>query len=139
LQQQNALLQQQNAVQAAVQQTTALVQAASQLNEGVQSGVVPNLIGLQQQQSALEIALQKTSVLLQAGYRNNPALSALALRQQNTLQTAIQQTIALEGALPTPNSRPNAYQLQTLAQEQNSLMGLLTTQAPPLSGRRVQR
>ena len=89
LQQQNALQQQQNAVQAAVQQTTVLLQNAYQRVELPQPLAVTSLIDFQQQQSALQIALLQTSVLLQASYGRNPTLSETALREQNTLQTAL--------------------------------------------------
>ena len=98
LQQQNALQQQQNAVQSAVQQTTVLYQSASQQIGIPRPTATTNVIALQQQQSALQNALQQTSALLQASYfsRNN-SLAEFALRQQNTLQVALQQSISLQG------------------------------------------
>jgi hypothetical protein len=121
LQQQNALLQQQNAVLTAVQQTNALVQSASQQNSAPPQGPVANLLAFQQQQSALAIALQQTNALLQVSYRQNSALSETALRQLNTLQTAQQQTINLQGALLAQNGQLTPYQLTQL----------LTSQPPP--------
>jgi hypothetical protein len=143
LQRQNALHQQQNAVQTAVQQTTALLQSASQRggvsgqDPGGVSGqvVTPNRINLQQQETALQIALQQTTALLQGSFRQNSALSQTALRQLNTLQTALQQTTAVRNALATQNGQLTLFQLQTLYQEQASLMGLLTSQPPPLPSR----
>jgi hypothetical protein len=126
LQQQNALLQQQNAVQTAAQQTAALVQTAS-----VQSGA-PNVINFQQQQAALEIALQQTNALLQTSFRQNSGLSQTALRQSNVLQGVLQQTLVLRSALTMQTGTLTVAQLQTLSQEQSSLMGLLTSQPPPL-------
>ncbi len=111
LQQQNALQQQQNAVQAAVQQTTVLLQNAYQRVELPQPLAVTSLIDFQQQQSALQIALLQTSVLLQASYGRNPTLSETALREQNTLQTALQQTVGLQGALLAQNGQLTAIQL----------------------------
>jgi hypothetical protein len=132
---QNAQQQQQNAVQTAVQQTTALLQSASQLSGVPQQVVTPNPINLQQQQNALEVAVQQTTALLQASFRQNSALSQTALRQLNTLQNALQQTTALQGTLQAQNGQLTASQLQTLSQEQSSLMGLLTSQPPPLPSR----
>jgi hypothetical protein len=146
LQQQNALLQQQIAVQTAVQQTTAVVQSANLTSPEAKS---PYRINLQQQETALQIAIQETTALLQASYRQNNALSQLALRQLNTLQGALQQTISLQGALqqttssqespPSQGGMLTPYQLQLLSQEQTSLMGLLTSQPPPTPGRTSRR
>jgi hypothetical protein len=132
LQQFNALQQQQNAVQTALQQTTSLLQAASRQNGVPQQAAVPRGINFQQQQNALQIAIQQTNALLQASYRRNDALNETALRQLNTLQTALQQTIALQSAVPV-NGQLSAVQLQLLSQEQTSLLGLLTSQSPPPS------
>jgi hypothetical protein len=139
LQQQNALLQQQNAVLTAVQQTNALVQSVSQQNNVSPQGPVANLLAFQQQQSALAIALQQTNALLQVSYRQNSALSETALRQLNTLQTAQQQTMNLQGALLAQNGQLTPYQLQMLAQEQNLLTQLLTSQPPPSSRSAARR
>ena len=137
LQLQNAQQQQQNAVQTAVQQTTALLQSAAQLNGVSQQVSTPNPLNLQQQQNALEIAVQQTTALLQASFRQNSALSQTALRQLNTLQTALQQTTALQSALQI--GQLAASELRTLSQEQSSLMGLLTSQPPPLPSRMSRR
>src|ERR1700691_4485597 len=59
LQQQNAFQQQQNAVQMALQHTTALLQVASQQTTVSQTGAAMGLISFQQQESALQIALQQ--------------------------------------------------------------------------------
>jgi hypothetical protein len=139
LQQQNAFVQQQNAVQMALQHTTALLQVASQQTSVSQSGAAMGLISFQQQQSALEIALQQTSNLLQVGYQHNFALAETALRQSSTLQTALQQTINLQGSVLTQNGQLTPRQLQTLSQERSSLTGLLIAQPPPQSGRRSSR
>jgi hypothetical protein len=143
LQQQNALQQQQSAVQAALQQTNSLLQTAFQSNRVLQLGGTPLPLNYQQQAIALQIALQQTNALLQASFRQNSALSQTALRQQNTLQTALQQTLALQGLMPVQNGQLvpflPAFQVQTLTQEQNSLMGLLTSQPPPLTRRMSRR
>ena len=81
-----------------MQQTTVLLQNAYQRVELPQPLAVTSLIDFQQQQSALQIALLQTSVLLQASYGRNPTLSETALREQNTLQIALQQTVGLQGA-----------------------------------------
>ena len=128
LNQQNALLQQQNAVLTVAQQTTALVQSAAQQNNVAPQGPVPNLIGFQQQQSALQVALQQTNALLQVSYRQNSALAQTALRQLNTLQTVQQHSINLQGALLSQNGRLTPLQLQTLSQEQNLMTQLVTSQ-----------
>jgi hypothetical protein len=127
LQQRNALQQQQDAVQTALQQTTSLLQIGR-----------PNLPNLQQQQNALQIAIQQTNALLQASFRTHSALSQMALQQLNTLQTVQQQTISLQGQWPLPNAQLSPFQLQILWQEQNSLLGLLTAQLPP-PPRRISR
>ena len=139
LQQQNALQQQQNAVQTALQQTTSLLQSAYQQTGLPQQVGTPNPLNFQQQQNAWQIALQQTTALLQASFRQNSALSQTALRQLNTLQTALQQTMTLQSALPLQNGQLTAFQLQTLSQEQTSLMGLLTSQPPSLSRRTSRR
>jgi len=139
LQLQNAVQQQQNAVQGAVQLTTALVQSAYH-RQGLtpQQGGALQLVGtpvqytFQQQVYALQTAIQQTSALLQVNFRQNSALSATALRQLNTLQTALQQTIAIQGLLATQNGQFTAVQLQMLSQEQASLLGLLTSPPAPL-------
>ena len=142
LQQQNALQAQQNAVQTAVQQTTALLQAANggsprvgMLNGVLQQGGTPNPINLQQQQNALQIAVQQTTALMQVSFGQNSALSQTALSQLNVLQTALQQTQTLQGALSMQHGQLTAVQLQMLSQEQANLMGLLATQAPPSPSR----
>jgi hypothetical protein len=132
LQQQNALFQQQNAVQMAVQQTTSTLQSTNL--SPTQTGM-PNPITLQQQQIALQIAIQQTTALLQASYRQNNALSQMALGQLNTLQGVQQQTASLQNALPTQGGKLTGLQLQQLSQEQTSLLGLLTSQLPPLPGK----
>jgi hypothetical protein len=146
LQQQNAWQQQQNAVQAALQQTNVLLQSANSGPAPVnaQNGVppqagTPNPVYLQQQEIALQTALQQTTALLQVSFRQNSALSETALRQLNTLQTVLQQTTALQSALSTQNGQLTSLQLQTLSQEQSSLMGLLTAQPPPPPGRTSRR
>jgi hypothetical protein len=128
LQQQNALQQQQNAVQTAAQQTTALVQAAYQGN------AAQIAIYFQQQQNALQIALQQATGLLQTSYRQNGALSKTALGQLNTLQTAQQQSLTLQNTLLSQGGLLTQPQLQILLQEQNALLGLLAVQ--PLSPQR---
>jgi hypothetical protein len=55
-------------------------------------------IAVLQQQNALQIALQQTNAVLQVSFRQNSALSGIALQQLNTLQTALQKTISLQGA-----------------------------------------
>lgn len=125
LQQQNALQQQQNAVQTALQQTTTLLQSAAYQQNGV-----PQL-NFQPQQTALQMAIQQTNNLLQASFRRNSSLSQLALQQLNTLQTVNQQSIYLQSSILLPNGQLSTYQMQVLTQEQNSLTGLLTSQAPP--------
>jgi hypothetical protein len=139
LQQQNAFLQQQNAVQTALQHTTALLQSASQQRDASQPGAASSLINFQQQQSALQIALQQTSNLLQVGYQHNFALAETALRQSSALQTALQQTINLQGSVLAQNGQLTPFQVQTLSQERSSLTGLLIAQPPPQSGRRSSR
>ena len=97
LTQQNAVQQQQSAMQTAVQQTTVLVQTAYQ-SFRQQSGV--SIVGaLQAQQNALQLALQQTTALLQKDSRSNSALAQTALRQQNALQTALQQSLAVQATL----------------------------------------
>jgi hypothetical protein len=58
LQQQNALQQQQNAVQTAVQQTTLALQSANQQSGVAQQVAVPNLIDFQLQQNARSLGNQ---------------------------------------------------------------------------------
>jgi hypothetical protein len=131
LQQQNALQQQQNAIQIAVQQTTVLFQSAYQQIGIPQPVATTNLPAVQQQQSALQNALQQTSALLQASYYNrNNILAEFALRQQNTIQLALQQSTSVQGALLANNGKLTLDQLQLLSQEQTSLTELLTSQAP---------
>ena len=137
LQQQNALLQQQVAVQSAVQQTIALLESAKAAGPqvGLTTGVPPKVsaltpINLQQQQIALQIAVQQTTALLQVSFRQNSALSQLALQQLNTLQTALQQTMTLQGALPTDTGQLTPFQMRVLYQEQGSLQGLLSSLPP---------
>ena len=136
LQQQNAFLQQQNAVQVAVQQATAALQAA---NSASQQAGTPNTIILQQQQTVLQIAIQQTTALLQSSYRQNSGLGQLALRELNTLQGALQQTVSLQDALPSQGGKLTTYQVQLLSQVQTGLLGLLTSQLPPPSGARLRR
>jgi hypothetical protein len=138
LRQQNALQQQQSAVQTAVQQTNVLLQSAAQMNGVLQQVSTPNPVNLQQQESALQVALQRTTALLQASFRQNSALSQTALRQLNTLQAVQQQTAGLQRALSVPGGQLTPSQLQALVQEQSSLMGLLTSQ-PPLLPSRMSR
>ncbi len=147
LQQQSAFQQQQNAVQTAVQQTTLLLQATSQQyaaslqvqNDLSQQVVTPYLVNLQLQQNALQIALQQTTALLQASVRRNSALSETALRQLQTLQNAVQRSMAVQSALARQNGQPTFFQLQTLSQEQAGLMGLLTSQPPASQSRTSSR
>lgn len=131
IQQQNALQQQQNAVQAALQQTTSLLQSSTRQSTNSQQFTFYNVINLQQQQSALQIAMQQTNALLQSSYRNNNGLNELALRQLNALQNVVQQSSNLQSAVPAQNGQLTSYQFNTLVQQQNALMGLLTAQAPP--------
>jgi hypothetical protein len=135
VQQQNAQQQQQSAVQSALQQTSALLQSAAQLSSSTQQVSAPSPINLQQQQAALQIALQQTTALLQVGLRQNSSLSQSALRQLNTLQGVWQQTLALQGTLSMQVGQLTTAQVQTLSQEQSSLMGLLTSQPPTLPSR----
>jgi hypothetical protein len=147
LQQQNALLQQQTAVQYALQQTNALVQSAYQQGDANQPGpngasqqiAVPSQINFQQQEVALQIALQQTTALLQVSFRQNSALSQTALRQINILQAGLQQTIAMRSTLSAANGQLSVFQQQTLSQEQASLLGLLSSQQPPISRRAARR
>jgi hypothetical protein len=127
LQQQNALQQQQSAVQNAVQQTAILVQAAPQ-----QNGMTLQSINFQQQQVALRIAIQQTLALLQTGQQGNAALSRTALGQLNTLQLVLQQSIILQSALPMQSNHLTPEQMLVLSQEQRTLSNLLTTQPVPL-------
>ncbi len=147
LQQQNALQQQQTAVQTALQQTTSLLQTANQQTDATQPGAggatqqagTPIQINLQQQVVSLQIALQQTTALLQVSFRQNSALSQSALRQINTLQNALQQTIAMQSTLSGANGQLTFFQQQTLSQEQTSLLGLLSSQAPPAPRRASRR
>ena len=132
LRQQNALQQQQAAVQSAAQQTTLLVQSVNQ-SVGQQSGAMPT-ISFQSQVSALQIALQQTNTLLQSSSRSNSGLVQMALQQRNTLQSALQQTMSIMGT-SSSGTQLNAAQLQMLAQEQNSLTQLLTITPGLLQGR----
>ena len=137
LRQQNALQQQQFAVQSAVQQTNLLVQNAYQ-RIGQQYGS-PSTAAFQSQMYALQIALQQTSGVLQATARSNPALVQSLLRQQNTLQTALQQTISVLATVSSPGGQLQSPQLQMLSQEQHSLMGLLIPPPAPLPRRTTHR
>ena len=142
LQQQNALLQQQNAVQTAVQQATAVLQGTAVLqsaNLASQQAKLPNRINLQQQQTALQIAIQETMALLQASYRQNNSREPVGPAAVEHLAGALQQTISLQESLPSQGGKLTTYQLQLLSQEQTSLMGLLTPQPPPLPGRTSRR
>lgn len=132
LRQQNAFQQQQSAVQAAVQQTTILLQNANQSFS--QQNTAPPATTFQAQLNALQIALQHTTALQQSAFRSNSALAQMAVQQQSTLQTVLQQTINIQQSLSYPGSQLNAFQLQLLSQAQNSLTELITT--PP---RTVQR
>jgi hypothetical protein len=123
LQQQNALQQQQSAVQNAAQQTAILVQAAPQ-----QNGMTLQSINFQQQQVALRIAIQQTLALLQTGQQGNAALSRTALGQLNTLQLVLQQSIILQNALQIQSNQLTPEQLLVLSQEQRTLSSLLTPQ-----------
>src|SRR6516165_3119451 len=83
LQQRNAFQQQQAAVQAAVQQTTALTQSAFRQGTYRPNGlplpvVQPLPLNFLLQQAALENALQQTRALQQASLQRNPTLSRLA-------------------------------------------------------------
>jgi hypothetical protein len=127
LQQQNALQQQQGAVQNAVQQTAILVQAAPQ-----QNGMTLQSINFQQQQVALRIAIQQTLALLQTGQQGNAAISRTALGQLNTLQLVLQQSIILQNALQMQSNQLTPEQMLVLSQEQRTLSSLLTTQPVPL-------
>ena len=80
-----------------------------------------------------ELRIVDASQLLQVSYRQNGALAQTALRQLNTLQRALQQTISLQGALLAQNGQLTPLELQTLQQQQNLLSQLLTSQPPPLS------
>jgi hypothetical protein len=147
LQQQTAFQQQQTAVQTAIQQTTFVLQSAYHQNSTRQQGQndasaqtgTPYLVNLQLQQNALQIALQQTTALLQASFRQNSALSQTALQQLNVLQNAQQQTTAVQSALAMQNGQWTVFQLQTMSQEQASLMGLLSSQPPALSSRTSRR
>jgi hypothetical protein len=132
LRQQNALLQQQSALQNAVAQTNSLLQYAAPTSgqQGGTNGAA--LITFQLQQSALQNALQRTNALLQASFRQNSPLSETALRQLNALQSALQQTTALQYALPAQGGQLTPLQFQTLSQQQAGLLGLLTSQPAPL-------
>src|SRR5438270_7577268 len=63
LQQRNALLQQQAAVQSAVQQTNAMLLSATDLTSWFMLVGAPSQISFQLQQDALQIALQQTTYL----------------------------------------------------------------------------
>jgi hypothetical protein len=123
LQQQNALQQQQSAVQNAAQQTAILVQAAPQ-----QNGMTLQNINFQQQQVALRIAIQQTLALMQTGQQGNAALSRTALGQLNTLQLVLQQSIILQNAMQTQSNQLTPDQLLVLSQQQRTLSSLFTTQ-----------
>ncbi len=127
LQQQNAFQQQRAAVQNAVQQTAALVQAANRLNSLTPTATMTP-INFLQQQIALETALQQTRALLQASRQQNPGLSPTALGQLNTLQAVLQQSIALQAALPGQGNLLTPAQLSQLSQQQPTLLRLLTNQ-----------
>jgi hypothetical protein len=132
LRQQNAFQQQQSAVQAAVQQTTLLVQNA---NQSIAQNGAPPAIYFQSLENNLQIALQQTAALQQAATRTNTALTQFALRQQNTLQTALQQTIAVGTSLSGSGIQLDSSQLQLLSQVQNSLTELFATQPHSLRQR----
>ena len=129
---QNALNQQQNAVQTALQQTTALVQL------GRQAGPPPYSIYFQKQQYALQIALQQTIALKQASQGRSPSLHQLSVQQQFALQNALQQATIVQNSLSVQRTRLTPLQQQTLLQEQNNLMGLVSG-SPPLSIRKTPR
>jgi hypothetical protein len=124
LQQQNALNQQQNAVQTAVQQTFDLAQRARQ------RVAAPNAIYFQRQEYALQVALQQTLALKQLFPAQSSARSQVVF-QQNALQNALQQTLYVQNSLPQQGNPLTALQRQMLLQEQNSLMGLVGVQLPP--------
>jgi hypothetical protein len=131
LQQQNALNQQQNAVQTALQQTTALLQV------GRQAGPAPYPIYFLKQQSALDVALQQTIALKQVTQGQNNTLHQLSVQQQFALQNVQQQAMGLQNSLSVQRTPLTPSQRQTLLQEQNSLFSLLN--AAPLSVPRSTR
>jgi hypothetical protein len=47
--------------------------------------------------------MRQTAALLQVSYRRSNPLTNFALREQNTLQVALQQTTTLQGALLAQN------------------------------------
>jgi hypothetical protein len=83
------------------------------------------------EQIALRDALQQTTALRLSG-----APSSTTLGQQNTLESALQRTSAVQAAYRTQNGVLTLTQLQTLTDVQASLMGLLISQPPPLANRR---
>jgi hypothetical protein len=127
VQQQNALHLQRNAVQTAVQQTTALVQVASQQRANL------SVFNFQQPVTSLQIAIQQTNALLQTSLRQSSGLAQTTLRQLNTLQTALQQLLNVQNTLPPQGTQLTPLQLGTLSQTQAMLMVLLTARPPPLA------
>src|SRR5438477_344899 len=111
VQQQNALQQQQSAVQNATQQTAILAQAAYRQNSLSSLVTKRTALNFQQQQIALQTAIQQTSALLQTSQGRNPALSRTALGQLNTLQAVLQQSNALQAALERQNNLLTPAQL----------------------------
>jgi multidrug efflux pump subunit AcrB len=90
----------------------------------------------QAEATAAQVESSRASILVnRATVQQNGGLSQTALRQLNTLQTALQQTLTLQGLPPVQNGQlmpfQPAFQVRTLSQEQNGLMGLLTSQPPP--------
>ena len=137
LQQRNAFQQQQAAVQAAVQQTTALTQSAFRQGTYRPNGlplpvVQPLPLNFLLQQAALENALQQTRALQQASLQRNPTLSRLALRPLNTLEAVQQQSLALQNALQIQNNLLTPGQLLQLSQEQPTVSQLLINQPIPV-------
>jgi hypothetical protein len=112
LQQQNAALQQRNAVQTAALQTSMVLQGANQQYS------VANSINLQLAQNALGGALQQ-----------NAATGPNAAVRLNTLQNAAQQLGTLQAALPSQSGVLTTTQLQLLSQVQADFQRLLI--APP--------
>jgi hypothetical protein len=125
LQQQNAVLQQRNAVQTAALQTTTLLQSAYQQNTGTSA------INFQLQQSALQDALQLTSALRKSGTGGSTASG-----QMSILQNALQLSSALQTALQQQSGVLSVTQLQQLSQVQTSLQGLLLSRPQPLPNRK---
>jgi hypothetical protein len=120
IQQQNAVLQQRNAVQTAALQTTILLQGSYRQN------TVTSAINFQLEQNAMRDAIQQTSTLQRAG-----VTSSNAAAQLNALLSASQQVSALQAALQSQNGALTSMQLQQLSQVQGNLLRLLLSQSPP--------